>query len=210
MTYHVNEIFYTIQGEGHHAGRPAVFCRFARCNLWTGLEQDRATAICQFCDTDFIKANLRFKTATELAAAISAELPEGAFDKRTPMVVLTGGEPTLQVDRELIDALLAVPMYVAIETNGTRPIPMYLDWICVSPKAGTDLAVTDADEVKLVYPQTGLDPADVEDMVSADYYRLQPMDGPNVEANTAAAIDYCLKHPHWSLSVQTHKVIGVR
>jgi 7-carboxy-7-deazaguanine synthase (Cx14CxxC type) len=210
VTYLVNDIFYTLQGEGHHAGRPAVFCRFSRCNLWSGREEDRASAVCRFCDTDFLAVNHRFGTAAELAGAVSALLPAGAGSIRTPMVVLTGGEPTLQIDRELIGALLAVPMYVSVETNGTRPIGFHADWVCVSPKAGAGLAVKAADEVKLVYPQTGLDPESVRESVAAGSYRLQPMDGPDLEANTAAAVEYCLAHPHWSLSVQTHKVIGVK
>ena len=210
MTYLVNEIFYSIQGEGHHAGRPAVFVRFSRCNLWTGREQDRAKAICQFCDTDFVKANYRFRNPATLIDAIVTELPEKAWDTRTPMVILTGGEPLLQVDRPLIDTLMAVPFYVAIETNGTQPIPFYVDWVCVSPKAGARLVLNHADEVKLVYPQPACTPAQIETLIDATSYRLQPMDGPELKNNTDAAFTYCLTHPHWSLSVQTHKVIGVR
>lgn len=210
MTYLVNEIFYSVQGEGRWAGRPAVFVRFARCNLWTGREADRATAVCQFCDTDFVKARYRFGDSRDLVEMVTDLLPDNAWDRRTPMVVLTGGEPTLQVDRQLVTDLLAVPMYVALETNGTRPLPCFFDWVCVSPKAGTALATTVADEVKLVYPQPDLLPEVAEGLIDADSWCLQPMDGPHLEGNTAAAFDYCLTHPHWSLSVQTHKMIGAR
>lgn len=210
MTYLINDIFYTLQGEGHHAGRPAVFVRFAKCNLWTGREKDRASAVCNFCDTEFTTVRYRFEDSRDLVELITDHLPENAWDERNPMVVLTGGEPMLQVDRELVGELLAVPMYVSVETNGTQPIPFHLDWVCVSPKILTRLAVTRCDEVKLVYPQADLDPATVHDMIAADSYRLQPMDGPNLTENTAAAIEYCLNNPHWSLSTQTHKVIGVK
>ena len=210
MTYLVNDIFYTLQGEGTHAGRPAVFVRFARCNLWTGREQDRATAICQFCDTDFTTVKHRFSDSRDIAELITDLLPDNAFEHRKPMVVLTGGEPMLQVDRQLITDLLDVPLYIAIETNGTRPIDFYIDWVCVSPKAGTTLAVDSADEVKLVWPQNGITPESIQDQIYADSYRLQPMDGPNLAANTQTCIDYVLTHPDWSLSVQTHKVIGVK
>lgn len=210
MPYLINEIFYSVQGEGRWAGRPAVFIRFARCNLWTGREADRSSAVCQFCDTDFIAANLRFPTARDLVAHVLELLPDNAWHRRTPMVVLTGGEPTLQVDRQLVTELLAVPLYVAIETNGTRPLPCFVDWVCVSPKAGTTLATTVADEVKLVYPQPDLLPDLAEGLISADSYCLQPMAGPHLAANTAAAFEYCLAHPQWSLSLQTHKMIGAR
>jgi 7-carboxy-7-deazaguanine synthase (Cx14CxxC type) len=207
--YLINDIFYTLQGEGHHAGRPAVFVRFAKCNLWTGREADRASAVCNFCDTEFTLVRYRFDTPQELVQEITHHLPDNAWEQRTPMVVLTGGEPMLQVDQNLVAALQAARMFVSLETNGTKPIPFYIDWVCVSPKILTRLAVTDADEVKLVYPQ-GIDPQTVHDMIAADSYRLQPMDGPNLTQNTAAAIEYCLANPHWSLSTQTHKVIGVK
>lgn len=210
MTYRVNEIFYSIQGEGHWTGRPAVFVRFSGCNLWTGREADRHTAVCQFCDTDFVNFT-KYQEVDDLVEHITDHLPENAWDDRTPMVVLTGGEPMLQVDRDLVSALLSVPLYVALETNGTQEIPFYLDWVCVSPKAGSNLKLTRAaDEVKLVYPQPGFTPAQAEARIDAGSYRLQPMDGPDLKANTAAAVDYCLTHPLWSLSLQTHKAIGVR
>lgn len=209
MTYLVNDMFYTLQGEGHHAGRPAVFVRFAKCNLWTGREADRASAVCNFCDTEFTTVKYRFDDPRDLVELITDHLPENAWDERTPMVVLTGGEPLLQVDDELLDAMYATPLYVSVETNGTQPIKRYFDWVCVSPKILTRLAVTRADEVKLVYPQPGIEPETVRDLIDADSYRLQPMDGPNLADNTRAAIDYCLANPHWSLSVQTHKVIGI-
>lgn len=209
MTYRINEIFYSIQGEGTHAGRPAVFVRFSGCNLWTGREKDRHKAICQFCDTDF-QHFTKYPEVEDLVDHITDHLPENAWDTRTPMVVLTGGEPMLQVDKGLIDALLAVPLFVAIETNGTYEIPFWLDWVCVSPKAGSKLALRRADEVKLVYPQPACTPGQIEALIAADSYRLQPMDGPNLAANTQAAFDYCLANPQWSLSLQTHKMIGVR
>jgi 7-carboxy-7-deazaguanine synthase len=211
MSYRVKELFYTLQGEGTHAGRPAVFCRFTGCNLWSGRESDRASAVCQFCDTDFTpRGAMRYEHADDLAEAVTDLLPENAWDDRTPMIVLTGGEPMLQVDADLISTLLAVPLYVAIETNGTKEIPFWLNWVCVSPKSGATLVVNRADEVKLVYPQPACTPGQIEALIEADSYRLQPMDGPELEANTAAAVDYCLAHPQWSLSVQTHKMIGVR
>jgi 7-carboxy-7-deazaguanine synthase (Cx14CxxC type) len=203
MSYLVNDIFYTLQGEGSHAGRPAVFVRFAKCNLWTGRESDRASAVCTFCDTEFTTIQYRIEDPLD-------HLPSNSWDERTPMVVLTGGEPMLQVDRALMDALYDVPLYVAIETNGTQPIPFYIDWVCVSPKILTRLTVARADEVKLVYPQPGVTPEAVHAAIDAESYRLQPMDGPLLAENTRAAIDYCLAHPHWSLSVQTHKTIGVK
>jgi 7-carboxy-7-deazaguanine synthase (Cx14CxxC type) len=209
VTYLVNEIFYSIQGEGAHAGRPAVFVRFARCNLWTGREADRATAICQFCDTTFTEVAYRFGDPRDLVEIVTDHLPDGAWDHRTPMVVLTGGEPTLQVDAALVSELLAAPLYVAIETNGTRAVPFWLDWICVSPKAGAPLQQRHGDELKLVYPQPGLNPADLEHL-NFDRFSLSPMDGPDLAANTRAAYDYALAHPRWNLSTQTHKTIGVR
>ncbi|MBV9571929.1 MAG: 7-carboxy-7-deazaguanine synthase [Alphaproteobacteria bacterium] len=210
MTYSVKEIFYTLQGEGRHAGRPAVFCRFAGCNLWNGRVQDRASAICNFCDTDFVGTDGdgggRFADASALADAI-----ERIWGKKreTRFVVLTGGEPLLQVDEPLIGELHARGFEIAVETNGTLPAPAGLDWITVSPKGTAPVAQTTGNELKLVYPQAGLDPARFETL-AFDHFLLQPMDGPAREANTAAAIAYCLAHPRWRLSVQTHKFTGIR
>jgi 7-carboxy-7-deazaguanine synthase (Cx14CxxC type) len=208
--YRVKEIFYTLQGEGTHAGRPAVFCRFSLCNLWTGREEDRHRAICTFCDTDFIGTDGpgggRFADAGELADAVTAAWPTSEWEHR--MVVLTGGEPLLQVDAALVAELHRQRFYVAVETNGTRVPPPGIDWLCVSPKVGADLVITAGDELKLIYPQAGGDPAQFEHM---DFrtMRLQPMDGPNLQDNTAAAVEYCLKHPRWMLSLQTHKYLGI-
>jgi len=208
--YAVKEIFYTLQGEGANAGAPAVFCRFAGCNLWSGREADRAAAECGFCDTDFVgtdgEGGGRFATAEELARACAE-----AAGRVSPglLVVLTGGEPMLQVDAQLIDALHAQGFRIAIETNGTLPVPREIDWICVSPKAGTALRQTSGDELKLVFPQVGLLPEDVAGLSFA-YRFLQPMDGAERDANTAAAIAYCKAHPAWRLSLQTHKMIGIR
>lgn len=210
MSYAVKEIFLTLQGEGAHAGRTAVFCRFAGCNLWTGREQDRATAVCQFCDTDFVGTDGtlggRYANADELAAAIAAQW-EGPQNHR--YTVLTGGEPLLQVDTALIDALHARGFTIAIETNGTIEPPPGLDWICVSPKAGSELVVRKGHELKLVYPQADNTP---EDFAGLEFERfsLQPMDGPDIAQSTQAAIAYCLRHPQWRLSVQTHKTLGIR
>ena len=209
--YRVKEMFYTLQGEGSHAGRPAVFVRFTGCNLWSGREEQRATAVCQFCDTDFTpRGSTLFKSARELAEQVAALLPETAWNIRTPMVVLTGGEPLLQVDKELISELLAQNLYTAIETNGTQAVPFFVDWLCVSPKANTTLKVSYCDEVKLVYPQHKVDPEEVRSKINAQSYRLQPMDGDDLKENTQAAVDYCLKHPLWRLSLQTHKLIGLK
>lgn len=210
MSYTVKEIFYTLQGEGAHAGRPAVFCRFAGCNLWSGREADRADATCNFCDTDFIGTDGpgggRFATAVELAAAVKAAWP--ADGGGTPYVVCTGGEPLLQLDAEAVDALHAAGFEVAVETNGTQPAPPGLDWICVSPKAGAPLRLTSGNELKLVYPQPGADP-DVFVGLDFRHWFLQPMDGPQRRENTAAAAAYCLSHPAWRLSLQVHKLIGL-
>ncbi|CAN5232674.1 7-carboxy-7-deazaguanine synthase [soil metagenome] len=215
MTYTVKEIFYTLQGEGAHAGRAAVFCRFAGCNLWTGREQDRATATCDFCDTDFVGVGPdggRFKTPEELADAVAAAW-RGANGSGggggQPYVVCTGGEPLLQLDEAAIAALQARGFHVAVESNGTRPAPRTLDWICISPKARAPLVQTSGDELKLVYPQKEAPP---ERFASLDFrhFYLQPMDGPSLEANTRAAVAYCLKHPRWQLSLQTHKLLGLR
>jgi 7-carboxy-7-deazaguanine synthase (Cx14CxxC type) len=209
MSYAVKEIFLTLQGEGGQAGRPAVFCRFAGCNLWSGREADRADAVCNFCDTDFVgldgPGGGRFADAEALAAAIEAAWRGGA-DAR--LVVLTGGEPLLQLDEPLIAALHARGFSLALETNGTLPVPPGVDWICVSPKADAPVVQTCGQELKLVYPQPGVDPARFEGW-AFERLLLQPMDGPDRAANTAAAIDYCLAHPRWRLSVQTHKYIGI-
>jgi 7-carboxy-7-deazaguanine synthase (Cx14CxxC type) len=209
MSYAVKEIFLTLQGEGGQAGRPAVFCRFAGCNLWSGREQDRAGAVCNFCDTDFVgmdgPGGGRFTAADDLAAAVEAAWQGGPSDR---LVVLTGGEPLLQVDEPLISALHARGFSLALETNGTIAVPPGIDWICVSPKADTALAQLSGEELKLVYPQPGVDPARFEGLSFARFL-LQPMDGPERAANTQAAIAYCLAHPRWRLSVQTHKYLGI-
>lgn len=207
MTYAVKEIFLTLQGEGMQAGRAAVFCRFAGCNLWSGRQEDRATAVCRFCDTDFVGADAgKFESADVLATAIEAawRSPEG-----NRFVVFTGGEPMLQLDDALLAAVRARGFEAAIETNGTLPALRRLDWVCVSPKAGTQLVQRSGDELKLVFPQAGLDPASLTGLAFR-HFLLQPMDGPDRAANTAAAIEYCLAHPQWRLSVQTHKAIGIR
>ncbi len=208
-SYAVKEIFLTLQGEGMQMGRAAVFCRFAGCNLWSGLERDRAEAACRFCDTDFVGLDGvgggRFADAASLADAVCAAWRGGA-EKR--LVVLTGGEPLLQVDETLIDALHARGFEIAVETNGTQPVPAGLDWVCVSPKAGASLRLRGGDECKLVFPQPGAMPASFEHL-EFRHFLLQPMDGPDVAENTRAAIDYCLSHPNWRLSTQTHKVLGI-
>lgn len=209
MTYSVKEMFYTLQGEGARAGRPAVFMRFAGCNLWSGREEDRAKAICQFCDTQFVGTDGdgggKFEHAEDLARAAAALWPGGG----APYVVCTGGEPSLQLDAPLIDALHAAGFEIAIETNGTLPTPAGVDWICVSPKANTQLAQTSGHELKLVYPQADAQPARFEQLAFENFY-LQPMDSPQRAENTRAAIAYCLAHPRWRLSVQTHKDLGIR
>ena len=210
MAYSVKEIFYTLQGEGAQTGRPAVFCRFAGCNLWSGREADRASAVCTFCDTDFVDTDGpgggRFATADALATAVAAAWPAGAGG--LPFVVCTGGEPLLQLDAELVSALHRRGFEIAVETNGTRPPPPGLDWICVSPKAGAELVVCAGDELKLVYPQTGAEPERFEPLAFRHFF-LQPMDGPTRERNTDAALRYCLAHPRWRLSLQTHKLLGI-
>jgi 7-carboxy-7-deazaguanine synthase len=210
MSYAVKEIFYTLQGEGALTGRPAVFCRFAGCNLWSGREEDRATAPCTFCDTDFVgmdgSAGGRYADAEALADKIAALWPAG---QGAWFVVCTGGEPLLQLDPPLIAALHARAFDIAIETNGTLPLPAGLDWVCVSPKGDNPLVVTRGDELKVVVPQEALDPLAFADL---DFRRfsVQPMDGPNRTRNTEIAIAFCLKHPQWQLSLQTHKVTGIR
>lgn len=210
MTYSVKEIFHTLQGEGRQAGRPAVFCRFAGCNLWSGLERDRATAICKFCDTEFVgtggTGGGKFRTPAALAAAVASHWPEGALNR---FVVCTGGEPLLQLDPPLIDAFHAQSFEIAVETNGTIAAPDGIDWLCVSPKAGSELVQRRGDELKLVYPQDGFDPRDFESL-DFPHRLLQPMDGPQLAENTAAAIRYCMENPRWRLSVQTHKILGIR
>ena len=208
--YTVKEIFYTLQGEGRQAGRAAVFCRFSGCNLWSGREEDRSKAVCQFCDTDFVGTGPdggKFATAAELAARIASEWPAGSGG--TPYVVCTGGEPLLQLDAALIEALHAEGFEIAVETNGTIAAPAGIDWICVSPKAGAPLLQTSGNELKLVYPQTTQLPETVAHLQFDTFY-LQPMDGPELAANTRAAIAYCMAHPRWRLSVQTHKVVNIR
>lgn len=212
MTYAVKEMFYTLQGEGAHSGRPAVFCRFAGCNLWTGREEDRATAICRFCDTDFVGTDGlgggKFGSASALAARVRSFWPDQDRVGR-PLVVLTGGEPLLQVDRALIDALHAQGFEIAIETNGTIEAPEGIDWICVSPKAGAEWRQRTGHELKVVWPQAGLDLDELE-RAAFDHRFLQPMDGLSREANTQRCIEQCLARPGWKLSLQTHKIIGIR
>lgn len=208
--YTVKEIFYTLQGEGVHAGRPAVFCRFSGCNLWTGREADRGSATCTFCDTDFVGVGPdggRFATPEALAEAVADRWPAGAGGR--PYVVCTGGEPLLQLDAAAVDAFHRRGFEVAVETNGTQAVPAGIDWVCVSPKADAPLAVTGGDELKLVYPQELAPPERFAGM-GFRHFLLQPMDGPALAANTAAAVAYCLAHPGWRLSLQTHKVTGVR
>lgn len=212
MTYTVKEIFYTLQGEGANAGRPAVFCRFSGCNLWTGREADRADAVCTFCDTDFVGVGPdggKFATADALAAAISERWPWQSSEGAHPLVVCTGGEPLLQLDTPAIDALHRAGFEVAVETNGTQSAPQGLDWICVSPKSTAPLELTHGDELKLVYPQSDAPPERFETLDFRHFF-LQPMDGPHVVENTRAAVDYCLAHPRWRLSLQTHKALGIR
>ena len=212
MPYRVKEIFYTLQGEGRHAGRPAVFCRFSGCNLWTGYERHRATAICKFCDTDFIGTDGpgggKFTTAGELAAA-AAETWLGEFNENAQLfLVCTGGEPLMQLDPEAIDAFHDVGFRIAVETNGTRLPPEGLDWICVSPKSGAQLVLDRADKLKLVFPQEGASPETFE-ALDVQHRFLQPMDGPDRDHNTKLAVEYCLAHPQWRLSLQTHKYLGI-
>jgi 7-carboxy-7-deazaguanine synthase len=210
MSYAVKEIFLTLQGEGAHAGRAAVFCRFAGCNLWSGREQDREAAICRFCDTDFVGVDGtlggRYASADDLADTIAAQWRGNDVDR---YAVLTGGEPLLQLDGALVDALHARGFAIAIETNGTIDPPAGLDWICVSPKAGAELVLRRGNELKLVYPQSGAAPEDFAGL-AFERFSLQPMDGPDRDDNTARAVEYCLRHPQWRLSMQTHKSLGIR
>ncbi|HUF27212.1 MAG TPA: 7-carboxy-7-deazaguanine synthase [Gemmatimonadaceae bacterium] len=212
MTYTVKEIFYTLQGEGANAGRAAVFLRFAGCNLWTGREEDRATAVCGFCDTDFVGTGPdggRFEAPEALARAVVDRWPWSGTRGARPLVVCTGGEPTLQLDERLVEALHDAGFEIAIETNGTRAPVGGIDWICVSPKAGAPLVVRRGDELKLVFPQAGAEPGRFEQLEFRHFF-LQPMDGPDVAGNTRLATEYCLAHPRWRLSLQTHKLLGLR
>ena len=212
MGYLVKEVFYTLQGEGARAGRPAVFCRFSGCNLWTGRERHRELAVCRFCDTDFVGTDGpgggRFASAGELADAVAGTWAGAAHRRARPYVVCTGGEPLLQLDAPLVEAFHHKGFEVGVETNGTRPLVEGIDWVCVSPKAGAPLVVRGGDELKLVFPQEGLLPAALEDLEFTHLF-LQPMDGPLLSEHTKAVVEYCLAHPQWRLSVQTHKVVGI-
>jgi 7-carboxy-7-deazaguanine synthase len=212
MTYAVKEIFFTLQGEGANTGRPAVFCRFAGCNLWTGREADRADATCQFCDTDFVGVDGpgggRFDTADALARAVAEKWPANVSPRARKLVVCTGGEPLLQMDAGVVLALHAHGFEIAVETNGTQLPPDGIDWICVSPKAGAPLVLTSGNELKLVYPQEGGEPERFAELDFEQFF-LQPMDGPDRERNTELALSYCLRHPQWRLSIQTHKLLGI-
>lgn len=220
MAYSVKEIFYSLQGEGANVGRPAVFCRFSGCNLWSGRESDRQKAICRFCDTDFFGTDGpgggTFASAPELVRAVAASCPDHSGSRLPPhsgsrllLVVCTGGEPLLQLDTGLVDAFHERGFEVAVETNGTLPPPPGLDWITVSPKAGAKFVVTRGSEMKIVYPQPGLDPADFEHL-EFDHFFLQPMDGPEADRNRLLALQYCLAHPRWKLSLQIQKYLGIR
>lgn len=213
MRYLVKEIYYTLQGEGAHTGRPAVFLRFTGCNLWSGREKDRTEAICNFCDTDFLGTDGvgggEFHSATALASAVAHVWETNASSNKTPpFVVCTGGEPLLQLDEAAINALHANCFEVSVETNGTRLTPPGIDWLCCSPKVGSELKLRAGNELKLVFPQKGLDPAEFVDLDFEHFY-LQPMDGPEIDKNTELAIEYCRQHPQWRLSLQTHKILGI-
>lgn len=212
MPYAVKEIYYTLQGEGINAGRPAVFLRFAGCNLWSGRETDRAGAVCRFCDTDFVGTDGpgggSFATAERLAEAVSAAWPSNGSRRAPRLVVCTGGEPVLQLDEALVGALHRLDFEVAVETNGTLPLPAGLDWVCVSPKAGAELVVTAGHELKLVVPQAEIEPRQFQDL-AFDHFLLQPMAGDHIARNTQLALDYCLAHPQWRLSLQTHKILRI-
>ncbi|MEM7356483.1 MAG: 7-carboxy-7-deazaguanine synthase [Acidobacteriota bacterium] len=217
QAYTVKEIFYTLQGEGAQSGRPAVFCRFTGCNLWSGREADRASATCSFCDTDFLGTDGpgggRFDSAGQLAAAVAEKWPPADGDDPTtrpgrPLVVCTGGEPLLQLDSALVEALHERGFEIAVETNGTQQPPPGIDWICVSPKAGADLVLRHGNELKLVFPQPGAEPERFRDL-DFEHFFLQPMDGPDAAHNTTLAVRYTLAHPHWRLSLQTHKLLGI-
>jgi 7-carboxy-7-deazaguanine synthase len=212
MTYFVKEIFYTLQGEGAHSGRAAVFCRFSGCNLWSGKEEDRTKAVCKFCDTDFSGTDGpgggKFQSPLALAEAVRDKFPVPNTTQGRPLIVCTGGEPLLQMDRDLVAAFHDLGFEVAIETNGTLLPPAGLDWICVSPKAGTELKLRSGDELKLVFPQEGIEPEEFESL-DFRYFYLQPKDGPEIKKNTQLAVRYCLAHPRWRLSLQMHKLIGI-
>lgn len=213
MAYAVKEIFYTLQGEGVNFGRPAVFCRLAGCNLWSGREKDRQGAVCRFCDTDFVGMDGTggglFGSASQLATAIRNAWPSDTASARRPLVVCTGGEPGLQLDAALVDAIHEQGFELALETNGTIELPTGIDWVCVSPKAGAELRVRSGDELKLVYPQPGAEPECFAGL-DFEHFFLQPMDGPHLRENTRTAADYCLANPPWRLSLQAHKVLGIR
>ncbi len=219
MSYSVKEIIYTLQGEGAQSGRAAVFCRFAGCNLWSGHDADRGEAVCRFCDTDFVGTDGpnggEFAGAAELANAVARQwrsvehIRRGLIpDAPRPLVVCTGGEPLLQMDASLIDAFHARGFEIAIETNGTLPLPIGIDWSCVSPKAGSTLRLVAGDELKLIYPQPGAEPEQFEQLDFRHFF-LQPMDGPELVRNTRLAVEYCLAHPRWRISLQTHKILGI-
>jgi 7-carboxy-7-deazaguanine synthase len=212
MTYAVKEIFFTLQGEGANTGRPAVFCRFAGCNLWSGREADRADAICQFCDTEFVGTDGpgggKFTAAAALARAVAEKWPANASARARKFVVCTGGEPLLQLDAAAVRALHAEGFEVAVETNGTQLPPEGVDWLCVSPKARAELRLRRGSELKLVFPQLGAEPERYADL-DFEHFFLQPMDGPDRERNTELALAYCLSHPQWRLSIQTHKLLGI-
>jgi len=210
MSYAVKEVFYTLQGEGRHAGRPAVFLRMAGCNLWSGRESDRAAAVCRFCDTEFVgtdgSGGGRFDSARQLAEHVAAHWPAGPAPR---FAVVTGGEPLLQLDPALVDALHGQGFEIAVETNGTLEAPAGIDWLCVSPKAGAPLKQLRGDELKVVVPQVGID-LDALEALDFTHRRVQPMDGPDIAANTRWAVEWCLAHPRWQLSLQTHKMLGIR
>ncbi len=212
MSYTVKEIYYTLQGEGANVGRAAVFLRFAGCNLWSGLEEDRASAVCTFCDTDFVGTDGpgggKFSSPRQLAAAVANCWPAGSSSLARPFVVCTGGEPLLQMDEALVQSLHEAGFEVAIETNGTRQPPEGIDWICVSPKAGAELVLIHGDELKLIFPQPNAEPEKYE-RLDFLHFVLQPMDGPERERNTRLAVAYCLEHPQWRLSLQTHKLLNI-
>jgi 7-carboxy-7-deazaguanine synthase len=212
MAYAVKEIFYTVQGEGAHAGRPAVFCRFSGCNLWSGREADRVSAVCRFCDTDFLgigSGGGRFASPEALADAVRTAWPGSTEGIRRPFVVCTGGEPALQMDAPLVNALHGKGFEIAVETNGTVPLVGGLDWVCVSPKAGTELVVREGNELKLVFPQVGAEP-DRFTALAFERFFLQPMDGPRRTENTERVLEYCLANPPWCVSLQAHKLLGIR
>jgi len=213
MAYAVKEIFYSLQGEGAHAGRPAIFCRFTGCNLWSGQEKHRTDAVCQFCDTDFVGTDGdgggSFKNALALAKAVVNYWPDSITDVIHPYVICTGGEPLLQLDNDLIEAFHNEGVEVAIETNGTLPVPEGVDWVCVSPKAGSTVVVEEGDEIKLVYPQEGHQPSDFIHL-NFDHFFLQPMFDEDENKHVKETIEYCLTHPRWSLSLQSHKLLGLQ